>query len=240
MAHKGHFQPSSLDWALRLILAWIFLVACGGSHPLQARLWGHAGLAANVGTSQLHLAGYPPSSVPRPSLRIQDPGSQTSPLPEPCCTSDIDGPEPSNPGILLESCGTPSPECEFFLGHLQRALRNRFHSLLLGVHRVQPLCLELCRIWFTTCEADLTCGRTWPQPSGKRDCEEASCRTYGQTFANAEDLCRTVLGHVLPVAAPGSRHCLNVSISSSPRARRSRAWISKAAGSGSGSGDSPE
>ncbi|XP_036044104.1 retbindin isoform X2 [Onychomys torridus] len=225
MAHKGHFQPSSLDWALRLILAWIFLVACGGSHPLQARFWGHPGLAANVGASQLHLAGNPPSSVPRPSLRIQDPGSQTSALPEPCCNSDIDGPEASIPGILLENCGVPSPD--------------RFHSLLLGVHRVQPLCPELCQIWFTTCEADFTCGPTWLQPSGKRGCE-ASCQTYGQTFANAEDLCRTVLGHALRVAAPGSRHCLNVSISSSPRARRPRAWISNAAGSGSGSGDSPE
>lgn len=57
MAHKGHFQPSSLDWALRLILTWIFLVACGGSHPLQVMFWGHPGLPASVGTTQLHLAG---------------------------------------------------------------------------------------------------------------------------------------------------------------------------------------
>ncbi|CAH6813949.1 Rtbdn [Phodopus roborovskii] len=236
MAHKGHFQPSILNWVLQLILAWIFLVACGGSHPLKARFWGHPGLAANVGRSQLHLAGHPQSSVAQPYPRIRDPGSQTSPVPEPCCTSEKDRPLTSSSGILLESCGTPSPECEFFLGQLQRALRNRFHPLLLGV---QPLCPELCQIWLTTCEADFTCGLTWLQPSGKRHCE-ASCRTFGQTFANAEDLCGTVLGHAL-VAAPGSRHCLNISISSL-RARRSRAWISNAAGSGSGSGsgDSPE
>ncbi|XP_005087377.1 retbindin [Mesocricetus auratus] len=230
MAHKGHFQPSIPDWARRLILACFFLVTRGGSHPLQARSWGHPGLAADVGTSQLHLAGRP-----QPYPRIQDPDSQTSPVPEPCCTPEKDRPEAPRPGILLESCGAPSPECEFFLGHLQRALRNRFHPLLLGV---QPLCPELCQIWFTACEADFTCGLTWLQPSVKRGCE-ASCRTFGQTFTNAEDLCRMALGQA-PVAAPGSRHCLNVSISS-PRARRSRAWIPNAAGSGSGgsgSGDS--
>ncbi|KAM7332774.1 hypothetical protein ACRRTK_009482 [Alexandromys fortis] len=209
MAHKGHLQPSSLDWALRLILAWIFLVACGGSHPLKVMFWGHPGLPASVGTNQPHLA-------------------------------ELEGPEASSPGAPLESCGVPSAECEFFLGRLQRTLRNRFHQLLLGVHREQPLCPELCQIWLTTCKADFTCGPTWLQPSGKRGCE-ASCRTYGQTFANAEDLCRTVLGHTLQVAAPGSRHCLNVS-TSSPRARHSRTWILNAAGSGSGSGsgDSPE
>ncbi|EGW00607.1 retbindin [Cricetulus griseus] len=232
MANKGHFQPNILNWALRLILAWIFLVACGGSHPLQARFWEHPGLAANVSTSQLHLAGHP-----QPYRRIQDPGSQTSPVPEPCCTSDKDRPEAPSPGVLLESCGAPSPECELFLGHLLRTLRNRFHPLLLGM---QPLCPEVCQIWFTTCEADFTCGLTWLQPSGKRGCE-SSCRTFGQTFTNAEDLCRTALGHAV-VAAPGSRHCLNVSMSSL-RARRSGSWVSNAAGSGSGSsgsGDSPE
>ncbi|XP_075834014.1 retbindin [Microtus pennsylvanicus] len=240
MAHKGHLQPSSLDWALRLILAWIFLVACGGSHPLQVMFWGQPGLPASVGTNQLHLAGHPQSSAPQPYRRIQDPGSQTSPVPETCCTSEINGPEASSPGAPLDSCGVPSPECEFFLGRLQRALRNRFHQLLPGVHLEQPLCPELCQIWLTTCKADFTCGPTWLQPSGKRGCE-ASCRTYGQTFTNAEDLCRTVLGHTLQVAAPGSRHCLNVSISS-PRAHRSRTWILNApgSGSGSGSGDSPE
>ncbi|CAO2610946.1 Rtbdn [Lemmus lemmus] len=233
MAHKGNFQPSSRDWALRLILAWIFLVACGGSHPLQVMFWGHPGLPASVGTSRLHLAGHPQSSVPQPYRRIQDPGSQTSSVPEPCCTPEIDRPEASSPGSV-----SPTSRCEFFLGRLQRTLRNRFHLLLPGIRREQPLCPELCQIWFTTCKADFTCGPTWLQPSGKRSCE-ASCRTYGQTFANAEDLCRTVLGHALRTAAPGSRHCLNVS-TSSPRARHSRTWILNAAGSGSGSGDSLE
>lgn len=57
MAHKGHFQHRRLVWALRLILAWIFLVARGGSHPLQARSWGQPGLTAKVSPGQLQLAG---------------------------------------------------------------------------------------------------------------------------------------------------------------------------------------
>jgi hypothetical protein len=57
MAHEGHSQHSGLVWALRPILAWIFLVACGWSHPLQTRSWGHPGLAAKVRTGQLQPAG---------------------------------------------------------------------------------------------------------------------------------------------------------------------------------------
>ncbi|GAB1293404.1 Retbindin [Apodemus speciosus] len=283
MAHKGHFQHRRLDWALRLILAWIFLVARGGSHPLQARSWGQPGLTAKVSPGQLQLAGvslcspgcpgthsvdqaglelrnppasasqvlglqrkqliesplsgHPQSSVLPPYPRIQAPGSQ----PEPCCTAEIDRPEASSPESLLESCGAPSPECEFFLGHLQRALRDRFHPQLFGARPVQPLCPELCQIWFTTCQADFICGPTWLQSSGERGCEP-SCRTYGQTFANGTDLCHSALGHTLRVAAPGSSHCLNVSVSSPGARRHPRAWISNGAGSGSGSGagDSPE
>ncbi|EDL10974.1 retbindin, isoform CRA_a [Mus musculus] len=236
MAHEGHSQHSGLVWALRPILAWIFLVACGWSHPLQTRSWGHPGLAAKVRTGQLQPAGHPQSSVLPSYPRIQVPGSQTPPVPEPCCTAEIDRPE-----SLLESCGAPSPECEFFLGQLQGALRDRFHPQLFGARPVQPLCPELCQIWFTTCQADFICGPTWLQSSGERGCEP-SCRTYGQTFANATDLCHSVLGHVLRVAAPGSSHCLNVSISSPGARRRPRAWISNVvgSGSGSGSGDSPE
>ncbi|XP_052022341.1 retbindin [Apodemus sylvaticus] len=241
MAHEGHFQHRRLVWALRLILAWIFLVADGGSHPLQARSWGQPGLTAKVNTGQLQLAGHPQSLVLPPYPRIQAPGPQTPPVPEPCCTAEIDRPEASSPESLLESCGAPSPECEFFLRHLQRALRDRFHPQLFGVRPVQPLCPELCQIWFTTCQADFICGPTWLQSSGERGCE-SSCRTYGQTFANATDLCHSALGHALRVAAPGSSHCLNVSISSPGARRHPRAWISNVAGSGSGSGDgnSPE
>ncbi|XP_034378305.1 retbindin isoform X2 [Arvicanthis niloticus] len=245
MAHKGLFQHSGLGWALRLILAWIFLVACGGSHPLQARSWGHPGLAAKVSTDQLQLAGHLQSSVLPPYPGIQVPGSQIPPVPEPCCTTETDRPEASSPESFLESCGAPSPGCEFFLGHLQRTLRDRFYPLLFRVLSVQPLCPELCQMWFTTCHADFICGPTWLQSSGKRGCEP-SCPTYGQTFANATDLCHSVLGPALRVAAPGSSHCLNVSGSiSSPGShrRRPRAWISNVAGSsgsGSGSGDSPE
>uniref|UniRef100_A0A8C0WYG9 Folate receptor-like domain-containing protein n=1 Tax=Castor canadensis TaxID=51338 RepID=A0A8C0WYG9_CASCN len=154
MAGRGHIQPSALATALRLTLAFILLGVYGGSHPLQARSWGHHKLAANLGISQLHLA-------------------------EPCCHAEINMPDALGPGILPESCGAPSPGCESFLGHLQRALRNRFRLLLLGVRQGQPLCAELCQAWFTTCEADLTCGPTWLPPSEKRGCEP-SCGTYGQ------------------------------------------------------------
>nr|XP_026255496.1 retbindin isoform X1 [Urocitellus parryii] len=164
--------------------------------------------------------------------------------------AEMDTPETSGPGIFPPRCRTPSSGCESFLGHLQRALRNRFHLLLLGVRQAPPLCEELCQNWFATCEADITCGRTWLWPSEKRSCE-GRCRTYGQTFADGVDLCRSVLGHILPVAAPGSRHCLNISISLLPRPRPGR-WaretvsqrsrrrrgtgILDAGGSGSGSG----
>ncbi|XP_031196474.1 retbindin [Mastomys coucha] len=246
MAHKGHFQHSGLAWALRLILAWIFLVARGENHPLQAKSsWGHPGLAAKVSTGQLQPAGHPQSSVLPPYPKIQVPSSQTTPVPEPCCTAEIDRPKASSPESLRESCGAPSPECEFFLEHLQGVLHNRFHPQLFGVRPVQPLCPELCQIWFTTCQADFICGPTWLQSFGKRGCEP-SCHTYGQTFANATDLCHSALGHALRLAAPGSSHCLNVSISSPGthhrHSRRPRTWISNIAGSGSGSGsgDSPE
>ncbi|XP_020011497.1 retbindin [Castor canadensis] len=250
MAGRGHIQPSALATALRLTLAFILLGVYGGSHPLQARSWGHHKLAANLGISQLHLAGDNQASVPQPYLRIQDSGSRASPKPEPCCHAEINMPDALGPGILPESCGAPSPGCESFLGHLQRALRNRFRLLLLGVRQGQPLCAELCQAWFTTCEADLTCGPTWLPPSEKRGCEP-SCGTYGQNFADGMDLCHSVLGHTLQVAAPGSRHCLNISISVLPRPRpRRQVWepprsrrfrnprasIMDTAGSGSGSG----
>jgi hypothetical protein len=64
MAGRGHIQPSALATALRLTLAFILLGVYGGSHPLQARSWGHHKLAANLGISQLHLAG----EHPRPCL----------------------------------------------------------------------------------------------------------------------------------------------------------------------------
>uniref|UniRef100_A0A8D2JN26 Retbindin n=1 Tax=Sciurus vulgaris TaxID=55149 RepID=A0A8D2JN26_SCIVU len=224
MACRSHIRPNDLTCTLQLALAWIILGACGGSHQFQARSQGHFGLAANLGTGQLQLA-------------------------EPCCPSEMDTPEASGPGIFAQRCGTPSPGCESFLGHLQRALRNRFRLLLLGVRQAQPLCQELCQNWFATCEADITCGRTWLWSSKKRGCE-ASCRTYGQTFADGKDLCRSLLGHVLPVAAPGSRHCLNLSTSLLPRprsgrwaretisrsSRRPRTSVLDAGGSGSGSG----
>ncbi|XP_027810974.1 retbindin isoform X2 [Marmota flaviventris] len=224
MACRSHIQPSDLACTMQLALAWIILGACGGSHQFQARSQGHLGLASNLGTNQVQLAG-------------------------PCCPSEMDTPETSGPGIFPPRCGTPSSGCESFLGHLQRALRDRFHLLLLGVRRAPPLCEELCQNWFATCEADITCGRTWLWPSERRSCE-GRCRTYGQTFADGVDLCRSVLGHILPVAAPGSRHCLNISISLLPRprpgrwaretisqrSRRRRTGILDAGGSGSGSG----
>ncbi|XP_015345082.1 retbindin [Marmota marmota marmota] len=249
MACRSHIQPSDLACTMQLALAWIILGACGGSHQFQARSQGHLGLASNLGTNQVQLAGDLQASGPQPYMMIQDPDSQAFPLPEPSCPSEMDTPETSGPGIFPPSCGTPSSGCESFLGHLQRALRDRFHLLLLGVRRAPPLCEELCQNWFATCEADITCGRTWLWPSERRSCE-GRCRTYGQTFADGVDLCRSVLGHILPVAAPGSRHCLNISISLLPRprpgrwaretlsqrSRRRRTGILDAGGSGSGSG----
>ncbi|KAM9244047.1 retbindin isoform 1-T1 [Dugong dugon] len=215
MACRGHTQPSGMAWPLRLTLACTLLGACGGSRLIQARPWGHHGLAANLGTGQLPLAG-------------------------PCCPSEIDTPKASGPGTVPERCGAPSPRCKSFLEHLQDALRSHF---------LLPLCVELCEGWFTTCEADITCGPTWLSLP-ERSCEPG-CRTYAQTFADGADLCRSVLGHTLPVAAPGSRHCLNISVSVLPRpkprrrareATSPRLWhprislILDAPGSGSGSG----
>ncbi|XP_025223925.1 retbindin isoform X1 [Theropithecus gelada] len=224
MACRVHMRPIGLTWVLQLTLAWILLEACGGSHPLQARSQRHHGLAADLGKGKLHLAGT-------------------------CCPSEMDATEISGPGNHPERCGVPSPECESFLEHLQRALRSRFRLRLLGVRQAQPLCEELCQAWFANCEDDITCGPTWLPLSEKRGCEP-SCLTYGQTFADGTDLCRSALGHALPVAAPGARHCFNISISALPRprpgrrareapswrSRRPRTSILDTAGSGSGSG----
>ncbi|XP_045847896.1 retbindin [Meles meles] len=218
MAYRGHTRPKGLTWALRLTLAWILLGACGGSRPLPAMSWRHHKLAADLGTSQLHLA-------------------------------EMDTPEALDPGMAPQRCGDPSPRCESFLGHLQVALHNRFRLLLLGIRQAQPLCSELCDVWFATCESDITCGPTWLPILEKRGCEPG-CPTYEQTFADGAELCRSVLGYAMPVAAPGASHCLNISISVLPgsrqegkareitflRSRRSRTWILDAAGSGSGSG----
>ncbi|XP_032740031.1 retbindin [Lontra canadensis] len=218
MACRGHTRPKGLTWALGLTLAWILLGACGGSRPLPAMSRRHHRLAADLGTSQLHLA-------------------------------EMDTPEALDPGMAPERCGDPSPGCESFLGHLQVALHSRFRLLLLGIRQAQPLCSELCDVWFATCESDITCGPTWLPILEKRGCEPG-CPTYEQTFADGAELCRSVLGYAMPVAAPGAGHCLNISTSVLPgsrqegkareitflRARRSRTWILDAAGSGSGSG----
>ncbi|XP_062968734.1 retbindin [Cynocephalus volans] len=224
MASRGHIRPRGLSWILQLTLAWVLLGACRGSRPLQARSQGHNGLAADLGTGQLHLAEH-------------------------CCPWEMDTPETSGPEIFPERCRVLSPGCESFLGQLQLTLRSRFRLLLLGVRQVQPLCAELCQAWFATCEADIMCGPAWFPLPEKRGCEPG-CHTYGQTFADGADLCRSVLGHTLSVAAPGARHCLNISISVVPRprpgrwareatsrrSRRPRTSILDAAGSGSGSG----
>nr|XP_058916944.1 retbindin isoform X2 [Kogia breviceps] len=224
MACRGCTRPRGLAWALQLTLAWILLGPCGGSHPLPARTQRHHRLATNLGTSQLHLAG-------------------------PSCPSEMNTPEASGPGIVSGRCGELSPGCESFLGHLQVALRSRFHLLLLGVRQTQPLCSELCDAWFATCESDIICSPTWLPLLEKRGCEPG-CTTYGQTFADGAELCRTFLGYAVPVADPGSGHCLNISISVLPRprhsrrvrestfrrSRRPRTWILDAASSGSGSG----
>ncbi|EFB28615.1 hypothetical protein PANDA_009862, partial [Ailuropoda melanoleuca] len=230
MACRGHTQPKGLAWALGLTLAWILLGACGGSHPLPSMSQRHQRLATDLGTGQLHLT---------------DPNSQESPSPWSCCPSEMDTPEASDPAMVPERCGDPSPGCESFLGHLQVALHSRFRLLLLGIRQAQPLCSELCDVWFATCESDITCGPTWLPLLEKRGCEPG-CTTYEQTFADGADLCRSVLGYALPVAAPGAGHCLNISISvlpgsrqerkareiTFPRSRRSRTWIPDAAGSG--------
>ncbi|XP_024412747.2 retbindin isoform X2 [Desmodus rotundus] len=163
--------------------------------------------------------------------------------------AEMDTPEALDPGIFSEGCGEPSPGCESFLEHLQVALRSRFRFRLLGIHQTQSLCTELCHAWFATCKSDITCGPPWLPLLEKRDCN-LECRTYGQTFTDGVDLCRTVLGYALPVAVPGTGHCLNISISVLPHPRQGRrsrettflssrhphTWIREAAGSGSGSG----
>ncbi|KAF6307090.1 retbindin [Rhinolophus ferrumequinum] len=224
MACRGLTRPRGLAWALQLTLAWILLAACGGSRPHPLRSQRHYSLAENLGTGQLQLAG-------------------------PCCPSEMDTPEASDPGILPERCGQPSPGCESFLEHLQVALRARFHFLLLGLLQTQPLCAEFCDAWFATCESDITCGPTWLPLLEKRNCDPG-CSTYGQTFADGLDLCRSVLSYGLRVAVPGAGHCLNISISvrphprhgrrsretTFPHSRHPRTWILDTAGSGSGSG----
>ncbi|XP_076975711.1 retbindin [Tamandua tetradactyla] len=211
-----------LAWAVHLTLAWTLLGACGGSRPIQTQPQGHHGLETHLGTAQWHLAG-------------------------PCCP--LDNPDAVGPPTVPERCGAPSPGCQAFLGNLQDALHSRFRLLLLGVRQAQPLCAELCEDWFAACEADVTCSRTWFPVPERRSCEPG-CRTYGQTFADGADLCGSVLGHVPLVAAPGSRHCLNISVSALPRprpgrrareaasgrSRHARTPLLDAAGSGSGSG----
>ncbi|KFO19507.1 Retbindin [Fukomys damarensis] len=153
----------------------------------------------------------------------------------------VDRPQAWGPGAAPERCGTLSPRCRSFLGHLQRVLHHRLRLLLLGLRGAPSLCAELCEAWFTNCKADITCGPTWPPTSEDRGCAP-SCPTYGQTFSDGVDLCRSVFGDALPVAAPGSCHCLNLPTSVSPRCRPSRSAqeirpsAQDTAGSGSGSG----
>ncbi|XP_059016101.1 retbindin isoform X1 [Mustela lutreola] len=149
MACRGHTRPKGLTWALGLTLAWILLGACGGSRPLPAMSRRHHRLAADLGTSQLHLA-------------------------------EMDTSEALDPGMAPERCGDPSPGCESFLGHLQVALHSRFRLLLLGARQAQPLCSELCDVWFATCESDIICDPTWLPILEKRGCEPG-CPTYEQT-----------------------------------------------------------
>ncbi|ELK26844.1 PREDICTED: retbindin [Myotis davidii] len=163
--------------------------------------------------------------------------------------AEMDTAEAPEPGILSEGCRKPSPRCESFLGHLQAALRSRFRLLLLGVHQTQLLCPELCHAWVAICKSAITCGPTWLPPLEKRDCDPG-CRTFGQTFADRVDLCRSVPGYTLPAVVPGGGDCLNISISvlptrrqgrraleaTFPRPRHPRTWIQDVAGSGSGSG----
>ncbi|XP_004635699.1 retbindin [Octodon degus] len=244
MACKSNTRPRGLAWALPPTLAWILLGACGGSRPPQARPHDCHGLAAKLDTEELQLEGDSPASFPQPYLMIQAPGSKAAPLPAPCCPSEVDRPREQDPGATWELCGAPSPGCKSFLGHLQSILHHRFRLLLLGLRRAPPLCAELCETWLTTCKADIACGPTWLPTSEDRACAP-SCRTYGQTFTDGVDLCRSALGVALPVAAPGSRHCLNLPTSVSPRcgpsrhARETHPSVPDALGSGSGSGSGP-
>ncbi|XP_073659261.1 retbindin [Tursiops truncatus] len=256
MVCRGCTRPRGLAWALQLTLAWILLGACGGSHPLPARSQRHHRLVTNLGTSQLHLAemNTPEASDPgivSGSCGELSPGQVQQPPVFPCvlCSSCPDqGTEPLRTLTYL-GLSLPISRCESFLGNLQVALRSRFHLLLLGVRQTQPLCSELCDAWFATCESDIICSPTWLPLLEKRGCEPG-CTTYGQTFADGAELCRSFLGYAVPVADPGSGHCLNISTSVLPRprharrarettfrrSRRPRTWILDAASSGSGSG----
>ncbi|KAB0387701.1 hypothetical protein FD755_002657 [Muntiacus reevesi] len=254
MACRGPTRPRALAWALQLTLAWMLLGACGGSHPLPARSQRHHRLVTNLGTDQLHLEEGPQVLVPQLYLRTQDWNSLESLSLWPSFPSEMNPPEASDPGLVPVRCEELSLRCESFLVHLQAALRSRFHLLLLGVRQTQPLCSELCDAWFATCESDVTCSPTWLPLLEKRGCEPG-CTTYGQTFADGAELCRSLLGDALPVADPGSDHCLNISVSMLPRprhARRARGTIfrrsrrsrtgvldSASSGSGSGSGSGP-
>ncbi|KAI4541721.1 hypothetical protein MG293_008863 [Ovis ammon polii] len=190
-------------------------------------------------------------------------------------------PEASDSGLLPVRCGELSPRCESFLVHLQAALRSRFHLLLLGVRQRQPLCSELCDAWSPLRprksspspwphltmvlpldsredpEVRIACPKISPQPPGSLDSIHSGPESTPspQTFADGAELCRSLLGDALPVADPGSVHCLNISVSMLPRprrarrargtvvrrSRRSRTGIldSASSGSGSGSGSGP-
>uniref|UniRef100_H0UUP4 Retbindin n=1 Tax=Cavia porcellus TaxID=10141 RepID=H0UUP4_CAVPO len=227
MACKTSARPSGLAWVLTPALAWILLGACGGSHPPQARSQGCHRLATEAGTGELHLQ----ASFSPPYLMIQAPGSQPALSLEPCCPSEVDRPATG------KRCGARSPGCESFLRRLQRALHRRFRRQLLGLHQAPPLCVELCEAWLTTCKADGACSPPWLPPSEDRG-YMPDCLSYGQIFADGADLCRWALGDTLPVAAPGSRHCLNLSTRHA-RETRPSAPDTTGSGSGSGSGSGP-
>ena len=103
----------------------------------------------------------------------------------------------------------------------------------------------------------IACPKISPQPPGSLDSTHSGPESTPspQTFADGAELCRSLLGDALPVADPGSGHCLNISVSMLPRprrARRSRGTVfprsrrsrtgildSASSGSGSGSGSGP-
>uniref|UniRef100_A0A3Q1NCZ3 Retbindin n=1 Tax=Bos taurus TaxID=9913 RepID=A0A3Q1NCZ3_BOVIN len=248
MACRGRTRPRALAWALQLTLAWMLLGACGGSHPLPARSQRHYRLATNLGTDQLHLEGKH-SRLSEPQVSTPTSGVSLGSLLQ---LPQLGAKALEHPDLSVLSLSMS--RCESFLVHLQAALRSRFHLVLLGVRQTQPLCSELCDAWFATCESDVICSPTWLPLLEKRGCEPG-CTTYRQTFADGAELCRSLLGDALPVADPGSGHCLNISVSMLPRprrARRSRGTVfprsrrsrtgildSASSGSGSGSGSGP-
>lgn len=101
-------------------------------------------------------------------------------------------------------------------------------------------------------EVRISCPKIAPLPPGYLDStnSDPNFTPSRQTFADGAELCRSFLGYAVPVADPGSGHCLNISISVLPRprharrarestfrrSRRPRTWILDAASSGSGSG----